>query len=133
MLQHYFIEVYHDHIPIVREWESQEILTPGPTPLPRLLGSPRAPTLTIPVLSLGPSIVLQSHLDRFQVSVHGNIHARDGSEHLRNRYQTLNSYLLNLMIETNQIFGDVILCVEVRNSLEAVFPETNRARVTAIV
>ena len=37
------------------------------------------------------------------------------------------------MIETNQIFGDVILCVEVRNSLEAVFPETNRARVTAIV
>ena len=30
--------------------------------------------------------VLQSHLDRLEVSVHGHIHARDGSVHLRNRY-----------------------------------------------
>ena len=30
--------------------------------------------------------VLQSHLDRLEVSVHGHIHARDGSVHLRNKY-----------------------------------------------
>ena len=55
--------------------------------------------------------VLQSHLDRLEVSVHGHIHARDGSVHLRNRYLSVQllpgqySYLGSIL----QLDGDCLV------------------------